>query len=201
MLATSPARLIVPIVSALAISALLTLMPATAQASSSQAPPGAAVSGCTCHGSDPSAGVGVTIAGDATILPGETKVYTLMIDPGLAGGAFAVQRTSVPGSVAALDVNTTDVVTGEQVSHLGPTANLLSDFMFNFNLTASNTVGDVITLAAAGLQFNDGSGSNGDLWNFATGRSITVIPEPATGLITGLGLVGLGVAGRRRRRA
>ena len=67
-------------------------------------------------------------------------------------------------------------------------------------IPAPDTIGAVLTLAGVGMQFNLPSGDDsGDFWNFASAFEITVVPEPATALLTGLGLVGLAVAARRRR--
>lgn len=52
------------------------------------------------------------------------------------------------------------------------------------------------TYTTAGISFSDITGEV----LFAGGNSITVVPEPTTALLIGLGLVGLGVAGSRGRQ-
>jgi hypothetical protein len=201
MLTNSPARLAAPIVAALAIFAVLAFAPTAAQASSDGID-GRTGTGCGgCHGSQPTGSLGVSISGPSTLLADETAAYTLAIDAGSAGsgGAFDI-GLSGGGSLGVIDTTHTKLSGGEIVHTLARPTNE-GIFSFDFNVTAPSTIGAVLTLAAVGMQFNNPAGQDpGDIWNFASGvGSITVVPEPATGLMAGLGLVGLAVAARRRR--
>jgi hypothetical protein len=135
-------------------------------------------------------------------------IYTLTIDMALAGGALDVAITSAEGgALGALDGNTQilsgDVVHTDALSDVGMdgmSGGNIGDWTYNFAVTAPSTIGALITVAAVGMQFNgDFSESAADLWNRATSFDITVVPEPATGLLMAGGLLIL-AAGRRRSR-
>jgi hypothetical protein len=147
--------------------------------------------------------VGVSINGPTTLAPDETSNYTLTIDTLLAGGALDVAITSSEGgTLGAVDVNTQidqgEVVHTDAFSPVASGGNI-GDWFYNFAVTAPSTIGAVITLAAVGMQFDGDFGAGGDLWNSATPFDITVVPEPATGLLMAGGLLLL-AAGRRRSR-
>ena len=69
---------------------------------------------------------------------------------------------------------------------------------FRLKLTAVGPgTSDIVYFTNTGdLIANDG---NAVALNSANTTNVTVIPEPGTALLMGLGLVGLGVAGRRNR--
>jgi hypothetical protein len=148
--------------------------------------------------------VGVSIAGPTTLAPDATGNYTLTIDTALAGGALDVAITSSEGgTLGALDVNTK--IDGGEVVHTDAFTDVsldgnIGDWLYNFAVTAPSTIGALITVAALGMQFDGDFGdSAADLWNTATPFNITVVPEPATGLLMAGGLLLL-AAGRRRSR-
>jgi hypothetical protein len=152
--------------------------------------------------------VGVSINGPTTLAPDETSNYTLTIDEFLAGGALDIAITSSEGgTLGALDGNTKidggDVVHTDAFSDVGTdgmSGGNIGDWLYNFAVTAPSTIGAMITVAAVGMQFNgDFDDTAADLWNNATSFDITVVPEPATGLLMAGGLLIL-AAGRRRSR-
>lgn len=162
-----------------------------------------------CHGSSATSSVGVSISGPSTLAPDATGNYTLTIDMALAGGALDVAITSGEGgTLGAVDGNTQidsgDVVHTDAFNDVGmdgTSGGNIGDWIYNFAVTAPSTIGAMITVAAVGMQFDgDFSQSSADLWNSATPFDITVVPEPATGLLMAGGLVVL-AAGRRRSRA
>jgi hypothetical protein len=85
-----------------------------------------------------------------------------------------------------------------EITHLDKNLNTAptATWSFAFNLTAPGVAG-AVTLNGAGMQFNDGQGANGDLWDFAS--LLVNVPEPGTVLLLGMGLAGLAVVSRRRR--
>ena len=87
MLARSHARLSAPIVSVLALLAVLAMTPAAALARNGGI--SGRTGGCNpCHGSD--AGVAVSITGPGSLALGGTGLYTLTIAAGLQGGALDI---------------------------------------------------------------------------------------------------------------
>jgi hypothetical protein len=159
-----------------------------------------------CHGQAPTGSVGVSISGSATLAPGETAIYTLTIDEALAGGALDVAITG--GTLGVTDANTMldsgDIVHTDAFSDVGGdgmSGGNIGDWVYNFSVTAPSTIGATITIAAVGMQFNgDFDRSDADVWNSAAAFDITVVPEPATGLLMAGGLVVL-AASRRRTQA
>ena len=158
----------------------------------------ARTNGCGgCHGNRATGDLGVSISGPAELGAGATATYTLSIDPSLAGGGFSVTSGNGGAFVSVIDANTTAV--NGNVSHAAANS---GDWSYNFDLTAPDVAGATITLSFAGMAFNgDFSGSRDDLWNVGTYlvNVVSVVPEPATGLLVGLGIGMLALAGRRRK--
>jgi hypothetical protein len=174
------------------------LVPLAAQARSDGI---ARTGGCGgCHGNQATGSLGVSVAGPIELAPGETALYTLTIDMMEAGGGFSVASSNGGSLVSVVDGNTVQV--NGNVSHanalVGAPGGTLGDWSYNFNLTAGPTVGSTITLSFAGMAFDgDGNNTNADIWNIGT-YLVSVVPEPATGLLVGLGIGMLALAGRRR---
>lgn len=179
--------------------AIALLAPVSVSAFSSGIDQGA--SGCNpCHGSDAAPGLGVTITGPSTLLPGATGSYLLTIDTLNVGGALSVETSD--GTLTDVDVNTqvlNSMITHVAANDPGPIGSL-GDWEYNFELTAPATVGVTVILSATGMAFNGNfTADSGDTWNnLGSPFSVTVIPEPSTGLLIGMGLGLLGAAARRQ---
>jgi hypothetical protein len=93
---------------------------------------------------------------------------------------------------------TMQIVSNEITQMPSPATNGIFTYQFTVTAPLAMAFGSTVTLTAVGLEFNNGQGSNGDSWDFATPFTFTVVPEPTTGLLFGLGLLGLTVVGRRR---
>ena len=191
----------------LAVLGLLALAPLGANAKSDGSEFGATTTvGCNCHGgADANGDVTSTITamdGDNTILAGATETYMLAIS--MAGGDLA-------GTGLDIAVSDDDAGFDAFLGESSPTTQIITDeitqaqpnfalFTYQFTVTAPAAMafGSTVTLTAVGLEFNDGQGSNGDSWDCATPFAFTVVPEPTTALLLGMGLGGLAVIGRKR---
>jgi hypothetical protein len=203
-----------PFVAVLAIAGLLVLAPLGANAKSDGSITGVTTSGgCDCHG-------GVDANGDVSAIidsmdgnffndTATTEIYTLTISragSNLTGtGIDIAVSDDDAGFDAFLGESSTDTnIVDSEVTHAQENAGL---FTYQFSVTApvAMSLGSTLTLTAVGLEYSSG-GPGGptanDSWDFAAPFAVTVIPvtvpEPTTGLLFGLGLVGLTVSGRKR---
>jgi len=194
MLARSNARLSAPIVSALALLAVLAMTPAAALASSGGRAEGGVFCGNGgCHG--PAGGVSVEITGSSTLAPSSTGTYTAIITGTTLVGA-GLDIASVAGSTSAGSLTATaagTTLTSSEVTHSQRNAGV---FAYDFDVTAPAVLG-TFNLMGAMLEYN-GGGPSGDNWNTTT-FLVTVVPEPGTALLLGMGIVGLAVVGRHPR--
>jgi hypothetical protein len=174
-----------------ALIALLAPSPASANIGGSTAG-GGGCGGGPCHG-NVTGGLTVSVSGLATVLPNSTNTYTLTFAGQTnLGGGLSVETDA--GTLQALDANTQ--LLGGMITHTG--ANV-GDWTYNFDFTAPASIGTTITLAFSGVDFDAVAGANpGDDWNVGTFVITTVIPEPDTALLLGMGLGILGIVGRRR---
>ncbi|MBV6513800.1 MAG: hypothetical protein FMNOHCHN_03335 [Ignavibacteriaceae bacterium] len=126
--------------------------------------------GCTCHG-DLSAGVTVSIEGPDTLSPGQVASYTVSISGGpLTRGGTNIAVTG--GSLATLLGSGLQKI-GNELTHTSPKQPVSGAVTFAFNYTAPNTTGNV-TMHANGNSVNFNGGNDGDQWNFAPSKTITV---------------------------
>jgi hypothetical protein len=136
----------------------------------------------------------VAITGKTTLLPNEIATYTLTIDQLNAGDALSIEISN--GMLMVADPSTR--LLNSRIMHA---ATNTGDWIYNFDLMAPSSIGATALLSATEMAFNGNGGSDsGDIWsNLGSPLSITVIAEPGTGLLMGMGLGILGIAGRRRK--
>lgn len=127
--------------------------------------------GCTCHGSQASSAVSVSINGPDTVEIDKSATYTVTISGGpavAAGTDIAVSG----GSLTAVS-GTLQKINGE-LTHTAPVSfGGNSSVVFEFQFTAPSAAGDVI-LAANGNSVNLNGGTSGDQWNFAPDKNIVI---------------------------
>jgi hypothetical protein len=200
MLARSNARLSAPIVSALALLAVLAMTPAAASARIDGFAAGGTScgSGGGCHGGA-SSGVTVTITGSATMAPSSTGTYTATITGATQVGA-GLDVASAAGSTSAGTLTATATGTGLNSGEVVHTQWNDGVYAYNFDVTAPAALG-TFDLLAAMLGYDRNADRFNDNWNtITTPFQITVaLPEPGTVLLLGMGLAGLAVVSRRRR--
>jgi hypothetical protein len=190
---------------ALALLVVSTLAPARAHALSG----GIATGGTTCTGlgchTSASDLVSVSFLGPERLEPGETAVYTIMIDGEVLMGA-GLNVALVGGGLLGLAADDTTRVLDGQITHgrfgpvnvSGPPTGGVGVFAYDFTVTAPLEE-TTLTLNGAMNSFNGDFTNGGDRWN--TTSTEIAVPEPASGSSAlGAGAALFGLSGRRRRR-
>lgn len=127
--------------------------------------------GCTCHAPEPSPSVTVTIVGPDTLSPGQVASYSVTI----SGGPLSRAGTNISasaGNFATLLGSGLQKI-GDELTHTTPKLPSSGTVTFAFNYTAPMVTGDV-TMYANGNSVNFNGGNDGDQWNFAPSKIITV---------------------------
>lgn len=124
--------------------------------------------GCDCHG-PVSSNVMVMINGPDTLTVNQTADYTVTI----SGGPLVRGGTNIAASSGDLNISTGLQKISGELTHTSPKAPVSGVVTFNFSYTAPSSTGDA-TLYANGNSVNFNGGSNGDEWNFAPDKIITV---------------------------
>ena len=131
------------------------------------------------------------ITGLSTLLPSQTATYTASIAPDQAGAGLDIFTTA--GSLTAT-VAGTGLDNGEVV-HTQRNDGVVS---YNFDVTAPAALG-TFDLLGAMMAYDGDFGTSGDPWNTTQFR-ITVVPEPGTFALAGLGMIGICTGYLKRRR-
>ena len=125
--------------------------------------------GCTCHGTNPTTGVSVTIDGPAELSPNQTGNYTVTVQGGpavRAGTDIAVSGGTLNGSSPLQKV-------GDELTHVSPQPFTGGVATFSFTYTAPASPG-TYTIYANGNSVNFNGANSGDQWNFAPNKTVTV---------------------------
>jgi hypothetical protein len=156
-------------------------------------------------GADANGDVTATITamdGDNTILANATETYMLAISRFggelMGTGIDIAVSDDDAGSDAFLGESSalTQIVNSE-ITH--QQENAAFSYLFTVTAPAAMSFGATVTLTALGLEYDTaGPPTANDSWDFATPFAFTVVPEPTTGLLFGMGLIGLTVSGRKR---
>ncbi len=177
----------------MAITAVCLLVLGTSTAS---AFPGGIAKGGTscggCHGGSPDGSVTTTITGLATLLPSQTATYTASIaQTGFVGAGLDIASTA--GILA--DAATGTGLNSGEVVHTTWNDGVWS---YDFEVTAPAALG-TFDLLGVMLAYNKDFTSSGDLWNTTTFQ-ISVIPEPSTFALAGLGMIGICAGYLKKKR-
>ncbi len=197
-----------PFVAVLAIVGVFVLAPLGAKARSNGSETGLTTTvGCNCHGgADANGDVTATITamdGDNTILANATETYMLAIsrlggDLTGTGIDIAVSDDDAGSDAFLGESSALTQIFNSEVTHQQENAGIFS-YLFTVTAPAAMSFGATVTLTALGLEYDSaGQPTANDSWDFATPFAFTVVPEPTTALLFGMGLVGLTVVGRKR---
>ena len=128
--------------------------------------------GCICHSATPSQLVNVVIEGPDQLMTNQTASYTVRI----SGGPLVRGGTNIAVSEGDLQPGDGLQKIGAELTHILPKQPLNSEVTFEFSYTAPDTM-TTITLYANGNSVNFNGNENGDSWNFADNKMITVTPS------------------------
>jgi hypothetical protein len=175
----------------MAITAVCLLVLGTSTASAYTG--GYAGGGTSCSPCHDSGTVTPLITGLATLFPSQTATYTASITPTLEGAGLNIATTA--GSLATTATGTEiDGDSGELIHN----QKNVGVWSYDFEVTAPATLGTFDLLGAL-LAFNNAAGGSGDPWDTTTFQ-ITVIPEPSTFALAGLGMIGICAGCMKKRR-
>ncbi len=132
--------------------------------------------GCTCHNSQASSNVTVTITGPDTLEVNEEGSYSVSISGGPAQGA-GVNIAGSDGELTA--VSSTLRKENGELTHQSPVSFSGDAVQFDFNFTAPSETSQ-ITLAAAGNSVNLNGTNSGDEWNHAPDKIVTIASPTST---------------------
>jgi hypothetical protein len=128
--------------------------------------------GCTCHGPTPFENVFVQINGPDTLVYNQSASYTVTV----SGGPLSAAGTNIAASTGLLTTAGTGLQKiGDELTHTSPKSPSSGVVTFSFNYTAPS-VTSTITLYANGNSVNLSGGNEGDQWNFASNKTVVVLP-------------------------
>jgi len=125
--------------------------------------------GCTCHGTNPTTSVNVTIDGPTELSPNQTGNYTVTVQ----GGPAVRAGTDIAVSGGTLNASSPLQKVGEELTHVSPQPFTAGVATFSFTYTAPASPG-TYTIYANGNSVNFNGANSGDQWNFAPNKTVTV---------------------------
>jgi hypothetical protein len=134
--------------------------------------------GCVCHGLSPYQNVNVTIVAPAAVMPNDTVNCMLKITGGpliaggcdIAAGVGNVITSSSDTSLQRLLSSFNDY----ELTHRYPKFPSGDTVYFSFKYIAPSTGGIIDTIFANGNSVNHDTTPNGDNWNYAANKLITI---------------------------
>lgn len=141
--------------------------------------------GCTCHGPSSTPAVNVNISGPSSLRVNDTATFTVRI----TGGPLMAAGTDIAANLGNLITSPTETFlqrlpegSSFELTHISPKAPTPDTVKYTFRYIAPNTVGAKDTIFANGNSVNLDGTSNGDNWNFATNKAISI--TSASGIST-----------------
>jgi hypothetical protein len=133
--------------------------------------------GCTCHNPTPTSGVNVRIIGPSTLRAGDTATYALKI----VGGPLMAAGCDIASSNGNLILSSLETFLQRlpegsdfELTHISPKAPSPDTVTYTFRFVAPNTPGVSSIIYANGNSVDLDGTNNGDNWNFAANKTISV---------------------------
>ncbi|MDX2128829.1 MAG: choice-of-anchor V domain-containing protein [Chloroherpetonaceae bacterium] len=127
--------------------------------------------GCSCHSSTPNSSVQVSIDGPSTLAPGASATYTVSISGGPAVKA-GVNIAASSGALLLIQNQGLQLLSGE-LTHSAPKDFVQGSVTYNFNYVAPSQTGTA-TIFATSNSVNGADGNQGDAWNHAPNKVVTI---------------------------
>lgn len=139
------------------------------------------MTGCVCHGLEPTDSISVIISGPSSVHAGDSAIYTLSISngPAIAGGC---DISSSLGEVytSSLDTNLKREEpfsgAGFELTHKEPVLFKGDTVRFKFKYIAPSTPNVTDTIFANGNSADNSISSEGDYWNYADNFTVNITP-------------------------
>jgi len=134
--------------------------------------------GCTCHGLNPSTNVTALLLGPSSVRAGDTAEFVLTITGGPLIEA-GCDISSGNGTLILANIDTTlqrlQASAGNyELTHKLPKSPNSGTVFFTFKYIAPNTPGSLDTIFANANSVNGNGTPDGDFWNYATDKVISI---------------------------
>lgn len=134
--------------------------------------------GCSCHGLNPSTNVNALLLGPSIVRAGDTAEYVLTITGGplIEAGCdiSAGNGLVIPSSVDTMLQRLQSSFGVYELTHKLPKSPNSGTVIFTFKYIAPNTPGSLDTIFANANSVNGNGTPDGDSWNYATDKIISV---------------------------
>ncbi len=136
-----------------------------------------ATQGCTCHGSQTNS-LPVSITGSSAISADSSSTYSFSIggaSPNIQGGFNLSLSDDAQGFLMPVSSGVTYDGSTKELYHNPPKAYSSGSVSWSFKLIPTAVSNTTVTLYGVGLNGN-GSGTGGDVWNYAS-KTVTITPN------------------------